>query len=221
MIGEVLVAYFEKEGWSATHIKNGLEGLKEWQDNYYDCLILDLMLPDESGESICETIRKTSDKPILMLTAKSEEDHLLHGFSIGADDYIRKPFSTKEVVARVKALLKRSGKYEKQDHVLFDDGALMINDDAKKVTLNSETLSLTPNEYILLRTLSKHQGRVYSREDLLTVLMGENDYFEGYERNVDTHIKNLRKKLKDDPKTPRYIHTVFGMGYKFEVSSLD
>ncbi|NBJ68194.1 MULTISPECIES: response regulator transcription factor [Clostridia] len=216
IIREVLQAYFEKEGWDILFAENGLEALKQIKDGKPDIIILDLMLPDISGEEVCRLTRKDSDVPIIMLTAKSAEDDVINGIVIGADDYVTKPFSPREVVVRAKGLLRRVSKTKKKDLFSFNHQELMIDHLKKEVTFAGEIVSLTPNEYKLLVTMASYPGRVYSRGDLLVKIQeDETLFFEGYERSIDTHIKNLRKKVEYDSRNPNYILTVFGMGYKF------
>jgi DNA-binding response OmpR family regulator len=210
---EVLEAYFEKEGWSTISASNGIAALKRAKEYEPDIIILDLMLPDISGEEICRLIRKVSDVPIIMLTAKSAEEDLINGMVIGADDYVTKPFSPREVVVRVKALLRRTKKPSNQ--LAFNKRRLIIDALKKEVVLNGQVIALTPIEYKLLVTMASFPGRVYSRTDLLEKVQEDGVFFEGYERSVDTHIKNLRKKMETDSRHPKYILTVFGMGYKF------
>ncbi|GAA0497686.1 response regulator transcription factor [Salinibacillus aidingensis] len=212
---EVLEAYFEKEGWDITLASNGIEALKKVKDTQPDIIILDLMLPDISGEEVCRLTRKESDVPIIMLTAKSAEDDLINGIIIGADDYVTKPFSPREVVIRAKAILRRVKKADKGQQLSFNDKNLMIDLVKKEVESNGEILSLTPIEYKLLVAMASYPGRVYSRLDLLEKIQEDGSYFEGYERSIDTHVKNLRKKIEADSRHPEYIITVFGMGYKF------
>lgn len=215
VILEVLQAYFQKEGWKIMTAVNGIEGLKKAKEQYPDLIILDLMLPDISGEEVCQMIRKESDVPIIMLTAKSEEQDLINGIVIGADDYIRKPFSPREVVVRAKAILRRVKKKEFSNRLSFNEQKMMIDLLKKEVHMNGQVIALTPIEYKLLVTMATYPGRVYSRMDLLEKIQEDGVYFEGYERNIDTHIKNLRKKIEKNSRHPEYILTVFGMGYKF------
>ncbi|WP_018665120.1 response regulator transcription factor [Heyndrickxia acidiproducens] len=215
VILEVLEAYFEKESWEISFATNGIEALKKVKEESPDLIVLDLMLPDISGEEVCRLVRKESDIPIIMLTAKSAEDDLINGIVIGADDYVTKPFSPREVVVRVKALLRRIQKKEKVNQISFNNHKLMIDHVKKEVKLNDDILALTPNEYKLLMTMASYPGRVYSRADLLERIQEDGVYFEGYERSIDTHIKNLRKKIETDSRHPEFIMTVFGMGYKF------
>ncbi|API93257.1 DNA-binding response regulator [Virgibacillus pantothenticus] len=216
IIREVLQAYFEKEGWDILFAENGLEALKQIKEGKPDIIILDLMLPDISGEEVCRLTRKDSDVPIIMLTAKSAEDDIINGIVIGADDYVTKPFSPREVVVRAKGLLRRVSATKRKDQLSFNNQQLMIDHIKKEVIFDGEIVALTPNEYKLLITMASYPGRVYSRGDLLVKIQEDEAlFFEGYERSIDTHIKNLRKKVEYDSRNPNYILTVFGMGYKF------
>lgn len=215
MILEVLEAYFEKEGWETILASNGIEALKKIKENNPNIIILDLMLPDISGEEVCRLTRKESDVPIIMLTAKSTEDDLINGIVIGADDYVTKPFSPREVVIRAKAILRRLRRVNSGNHLSFNQGKLTVDLLKKEMTLNNQIIPLTPIEYKLLIAMASYPGRVYSRLDLLEKIQDDGIYFEGYERSVDTHIKNLRKKIETDSRHPEFILTVFGMGYKF------
>lgn len=215
VILDVLKAYFEKEGWDIISASNGIDAIKREKEHKPDLIILDLMLPDISGEEVCRLIRKDSDVPIIMLTAKSAEDDLINGIVIGADDYVTKPFSSREVVVRVKALLRRTKQMGNDHQVSFNNQKLKIDHVKKEVKLNENILSLTPNEYKLLIAMASYPGRVYSRGDLLEKVQEDGVYFEGYERSIDTHIKNLRKKIETNSRHPEFIITVFGMGYKF------
>ena len=215
MILEVLQAYFEKESWSCVTASNGIEALKKAKEHRLDMIILDLMLPDISGEEVCRLIRKDSDVPILMLTAKSSEEDLINGMVIGADDYVKKPFSPREVVIRVKAILRRMRKTGTSSQLKFNHGKLIIDSLKKEVELNGQVILLTPIEYKLLLTMANSPGRVYSRAELLEKVQEDGAYFEGYERSIDTHIKNLRKKIESDSRHPEFVLTAFGMGYKF------
>ncbi len=212
---EVLEAYLEREGYEIHSADNGIDALKKVKTIDPDLIILDLMLPDISGEEVCRLVRKESDVPILMLTAKSAEEDRINGIVIGADDYLTKPFSPREVVVRVQAILRRVKKAEKVQRLEFNSGKLAIDLFKKEVTVNGQSITLTPIEYKLLTNMASNPGRVYSRVDLLEKIQDEGIYYEGYERSVDTHIKNLRKKIEIDSRQPEFIITVFGMGYKF------
>lgn len=215
MILEVLEAYFQKEGWEITSASNGIEALHKINETELDIIVLDLMLPDISGEEICRLTRKDSDVPIIMLTAKSAEEDVINGIVIGADDYVTKPFSPREVVVRAKALLRRVKKIKTTNQLHFNQSQLVIDQMKKEVKLSGVPLTLTPNEYKILLAMASYPGRVYSRADLLEKIQEDGVFFEGYERSIDTHIKNLRKKIEADSRHPAYIITMFGMGYKF------
>jgi DNA-binding response OmpR family regulator len=212
---EVLEAYLVREGYEIHCADNGIDALKKVKTLNPDLIILDLMLPDISGEEVCRLVRKDSDVPILMLTAKSAEDDRINGIVMGADDYLTKPFSPREVVVRVQAILRRVKKTEKVERLEFNSRKLVIDLIKKEVTANGDNITLTPIEYKLLTNMAVNPGRVYSRMDLLEKIQDEGMYYEGYERSVDTHIKNLRKKIEQDSRQPDFIVTVFGMGYKF------
>ena len=212
---EVLEAYLVREGYEIHSADNGIDALKKVKTLNPDLIILDLMLPDISGEEVCRLVRKESDVPILMLTAKSAEDDRINGIVMGADDYLTKPFSPREVVVRVQAILRRVKKTEKVERLEFNHKKLVIDLIKKEVTVNGDYITLTPIEYKLLTNMAVNPGRVYSRMDLLEKIQDEGMYYEGYERSVDTHIKNLRKKIELDSRQPDFIVTVFGMGYKF------
>ncbi len=212
---EVLEAYLEREGYEIHCADNGIDALKKAKTINPDLIILDLMLPDISGEEVCRLVRKESDVPILMLTAKSAEDDRINGIVMGADDYLTKPFSPREVVVRVQAIFRRVKKTEKVERIEFNNKQLAIDLSKKEVTVKGQDVILTPIEYKLLTNMALNPGRVYSRMDLLEKIQDEGMYYEGYERSVDTHIKNLRKKIELDSRQPTFILTVFGMGYKF------
>jgi DNA-binding response OmpR family regulator len=213
LIIDVLLAYLEREGYEVYSATNGADALKKIREIKPDFLILDLMLPDISGEEICRQVRQNSDVPILMLTAKTAEDDRIQGIVIGADDYVTKPFSPREVVVRVQAILRRVGKLNQQNKMSFNSGELVLDLPSYEVIVRGESVDLTPIEFKLLAGMAKHPGRVYSRMDLLEKV--QTDVYEGYERSIDVHIKNLRKKIEMDTKNPVYILTVFGIGYKF------
>jgi len=184
-----------------------------------DLVVLDLMLPKVSGEQVCKAIRDSSDVPIIMLTAKGELEDRVAGLELGADDYLVKPFSPRELVARVRALLRRAhvGAEPQRDRLAYGD--LEIDVAGHKAFLKGEELDLTASEFKLLTTLSRYPGRVYSRMELVEKVLGYD--FEGYERTIDSHVKNLRAKLDDDPRDPTFIYTVHGVGYRFEAPKTD
>lgn len=209
---EVIKLYLENEGYDVIWATDGSDALYKYKKYSVDLIILDLMLPDISGEQICKSIREISDVPIIMLTAKTDEDSVLNGYSLGSDDYIIKPFRPKELVAKVNVLLKRIVNVEKTG--MCFDGNLVIDTKGSKVIKNNKEVNLTPSEYRILIMLAKNPQRVFSREELLDHLIGENIYV--YDRIIDTHIKNLRAKIEDDSKNPKYIKTIRSIGYKFD-----
>ncbi len=210
---EVLEAYLKKAGYGVITAINGSEAIYKYKQYNPRLIILDLMLPDISGEKICEIIRKESEVPIIMLTAKVEEESILKCFSLGTDDYITKPFSPKQVVARVNAVLKRALNY-KQDNVLsFNKGDLVINLDTYEVRQGNNLVELTPSEFKILLALCESPKKVFSRGELLDRALGDDS--DVYDRIIDSHIKNLRSKIEKNSKNPKYILTVHGIGYKF------
>ena len=213
-VQEVVRGYLEKDGYLVYVAGNGRDGLALAERAKPGLIVLDLMLPDVSGEEICREIRSRSDVPILMLTAKASEDERVGGLALGADDYLTKPFSPRELVARVRAVLRRTQGAEMPlvEVLSLDEGALEIDTVQHEVRRDGELVELTPNEYRLLVTLARYPGRVYSRFELINHVQGYD--FEGYERTIDAHVKNLRKKIEPDPKHPRYVETVFGVGYR-------
>lgn len=214
-ITEVVRSYLQHNGYLVHTVSNGSQALEAFEKTQPDLLILDLMLPDLSGEELCRTIRKKSDIPIIMLTAKVEEENIVSGLLMGADDYITKPFSPRQLVARVAALLRRASKdtVPLSSILEFNGGDLRIDTVLREVKKRGSIVNLTPNEYKILLSLGKRPKRVFTREELVALAFGQD--YEGYDRSVDTHIKNLRQKIEDDSKVPSYIMTVYGVGYKF------
>lgn len=214
-IAEIIKAYLEKDGYTVTVTASGAEALTLADSSRYDLIVLDLMLPDLSGEDVCSALRQHSDVPIIMVTARTAEDEKIYGLNIGADDYLAKPFSPRELAARVKSILRRvhSDTEFLAETISFDNERLVIDVSRFEVRLDGEPVALTPHEFNLLLTLARHPGRVYSRHELISKVQGYD--YEGYERTIDAHVKNLRQKIEAEPKKPRYIQTVFGVGYKF------
>ncbi|MHB9927620.1 response regulator transcription factor [Clostridium botulinum] len=210
---EVIKLYLENEGYTVIQATSGIEALKKQSEFNPDLLILDLMLPDISGENVCERIRKESEVPIIMLTAKSSEDSILNGYSIGSDDYITKPFSPKQLVAKVNAVLKRV-KGDQCENLIFNN-ELIIDIVNKKVEYNNKEIILTASEYKILSILARNPNKIFSREELMDHISRDNICI--YDRIIDTHIKNIRAKLDQDSKNPTYIKTIRGMGYRFNV----
>jgi DNA-binding response OmpR family regulator len=212
-VSEVLKAYLEKEGYSVYSATEGLKGIEIFKSNNFKLVILDLMLPDISGEEVCEIIRKTSDVYIFMVTAKGELSEKIEGLNIGADEYLVKPFSPRELIARVNALFRRIHFDGENLSYCYDDGNLIIDYEKRGVMLKGEEVSFTPNEFSILYALVINKGKVLSREQLIDKIGGVD--FEGYDRTIDVHIKNIRKKIEYDTKSPKYIITVMKVGYKF------
>ena len=204
--------YLVDNGFKVLTSGDGVQALAIARQEKPDLIVLDLMLPGMDGLDVCRTIRRESDVPIIMLTARAEEADQLIGLELGADDYITKPFSPRALVARVRALLRRSRGDLLQEETLRS-GSLELNLRRMEVKLSGEIIHLTRSEYTLLETLVKHEGQPLSREQLLEHLHGV--AFGGVDRSVDSHIKNLRKKIEPDPTEPIYIQTVYGFGYKF------
>jgi len=209
-----IVAFLEAEGFAAVQAKDGQEALNLFHESRPDLVILDLMLPKVDGLEVCKQIRRDSDVPIIMVTARDEEIDKLLGLELGADDYITKPFSLRELKARIKAVLRRtkSGGMKDEEEILTL-GYLEINLDRREVKKDGTVIDLTPSEYAILTTLCQNIGRPYSRLQLLNATLGES--YAGYERAIDTHVSNLRKKIEPNPQKPVYILTVYGLGYKF------
>lgn len=209
---DVIKAYLEKDGYKVFTAKNGFKAIEIFNNNDIDFAILDLMLPDLPGEEVCKRIRLTSQVPILMLTAKVEESDRIYGLDIGADDYLSKPFSPNELVARVRAIFRRIGDCEIKSSILtFNDGDLTIDLGKLVVLKNSQAVDLTATEFKLLFILAQNPGRIFSRDELVTKILGYD--YGGYDRTIDTHIKNIRHKIDDN--NFKYISTVYGLGYKF------
>lgn len=208
-----IVAYLAEQNYDLYEAADGGLALKIFEEVRPDLVILDLMLPVLDGLEVCKKIREKNTTPVIMVTARNEEIDKLLGLGLGADDYITKPFSLRELNARVKAVFRRSRHQaeEIEDKRVF--GPLLINLDRREVRLNDDPIDLTPSEYAILVTLSEHVGRPYSRLQLLTATLGEG--YAGYERAIDTHVSNLRKKIEPNPQKPMFVQTVYGLGYKF------
>ncbi len=210
-ISEIVRAYLEKEGYRVRLAETGEQAMNLLKEAV-DLVILDLMLPDIQGEELCSMIREGSEVPVIILTAKSGEEDRIKGLGIGADDYVVKPFSPRELVARVKAQLRRSGRTKKK-LLSYNGGALKIDVSNHEVFKDGSLVILTPTEFKILLSLAEQPGWVFSREQLVTIAQGFD--FEGYDRTIDAHVKNLRRKIEKDSREPEYIRTVYGVGYKF------
>jgi len=214
-IVEVVKSYLENSGYLVCEAYYGREALDKFEKENPDLIVLDLMLPDMTGEEICKTLRKKSRVPIIMLTAKVEEEDILRGLNIGADDYVTKPFSPRQLVARVEAVLRRASNtlIPLSSIISFNNDELVIDTLKYEVKRHGEIINLTPNEYKLLLTMVKYPDKTFTREELISIGLGED--FNGYDRTIDTHIKNIRQKVEPDPKNPKYILTIHGVGYRF------
>lgn len=213
-IVEVIKSYLQKENFQVYTAYNGRQALELYNDIRPELVILDLMLPDICGEDLCRQIRSTADTAIIMLTAKVEEVDILNGLSIGADDYVMKPFSPKQLIARINAVLRRTlGKAETESLLIFNNGELVINQENRAIKKSGKSVNLTPAEYEILLSLAKHPKKIFTRDELITFALGED--YEGYDRTIDTHIKNLRQKLESNSRDTHYILTVYGVGYRF------
>jgi DNA-binding response OmpR family regulator len=211
-IRDLVRSYLELEGYSVLVADSGERALESVSRSDPDLVVLDLGLPDLSGEEVARTLRTASNVPIIMLTAKAAEDDRVAGLRLGADDYLAKPFSPRELVARVEAVLRQANG-SRGHRLSFDGGRLAIARDAREVTLDGTVLDLTRSEFDLLHALASRAGRVFSRFELINRVQGYD--YDGYERTIDQHVKNLRRKLGEDPKHPRYVLTAIGIGYKF------
>jgi DNA-binding response OmpR family regulator len=214
---ELLRSYFEREGMAVLSTASGSEAIDLARRGQPDLVILDLGLPDVPGEDVATDLRSFMDVPILMLTAKAAESDRIRGLELGADDYMTKPFSPRELVLRAQAILRRGRDTAAHaDRFSFGDGVLVIDETRREVLLNRSVVELTPTEWSLLTALANNPGRVYSRFELINRTRGYE--FEGYERTVDSHVKNLRRKIEADPGSPRIVETVLGAGYRLGLS---
>lgn len=208
---EVVEGYLTREGYNVITASNGYDALKLIASEKISLIVLDLMLPDVSGEEICRKVRKTSDVPIIMMTAKVGEDDIISGLNMGADDYVTKPFSPRQLVARVTSAIRRSkpggvnAKITKNDLTLDLENRILFK--------NDEPITLTKSEWDILALFMKRTQKIFTRDEIISIIFM--DEFESFDRAIDSHIKNLRKKIEDDPKKPKYIQTVYGVGYRF------
>ena len=212
---ETIVAYLEDVGYrceQAGTVELGSEKVNLYE---YDCMLVDIGLPDGSGEELCQSFKELGDFPIIMLTAKSSEDERIAGFALGADDYMVKPASPRELVCRLKAVLKRyDHNSSSPDNIAsFNNGTLVLNSLRHQISLDGTPISVTPTEFKLLLTMASSPGRTFTRDELVSRALGYQ--FEGYDRSIDAHIKNLRQKIEKDPRAPEYLKTVYGIGYLF------
>jgi len=211
-IAESLIAYLNKEGFEVSYVKNGLDAVHDFKSKKFDLVILDWMMPGMSGPEIIKEIRKSSEVPILMISARSDESDVVIGLDFGADEYITKPFGPRELIARVKAMFRRIDNLNnKNSYVVIRN--LKISFTQREIIKNNQEVSLTPIEFNILECLVEQEGKVISRDYLMEHAL---DYTNAWkDRTLDTHIKNLRKKLEDNHESPQLIKTVRGVGFKF------
>jgi DNA-binding response OmpR family regulator len=205
-------SYLKQQGFRVVTASNGREALLVAGQEQPDLIILDIMMPEMDGYEFIETYRRNHITPIILLTARVEEQDQVMGLDLGADDYVTKPFRPRELMARVKAVLRRAGQIGPTARLLKASG-IALDRDARSVKVGSRYVDLTPSEFDLLAALMTAPGRVFSRLDLLDIIQGIR--YEGYQRTIDLHVKNLRAKLEPDPRSPHYIETVYGAGYRF------
>ena len=211
-IVESVTAYLKQEGFDTFHAFDGRTALEQFRAGEPALVILDLMLPGLNGMEVARSIRAGSATPIIMLTARVSEEEKLRGLDIGADDYVTKPFSVRELAARVKAVLRRAGR-EGEKRLKLEGGGISLDLETRDATRDGALLRLTPTEFSLLQTLMENQGHVLTRLQLIEKALGYT--YDGYGRTIDAHIKNLRHKIEPDARNPRHLLTVFGIGYKF------
>ena len=212
-IRDLVRSYLEREGYQVFDTGSGDDAVRIVQRIHPDLIVLDLGLPDLPGEEVIRTVRRASDVPVVMLTARASEGDRIAGLQLGADDYVTKPFSPRELVARVEAVLRRSRGLRPDRATTYAQGRLEVDSDSREVSLDASAVELTRTEFDLLVALASRPGRAWSRFELVSRIQG--DDYDGYERTVDAHVKNLRRKLGDDPRNPVFVLTVPGIGYKF------
>jgi DNA-binding response OmpR family regulator len=212
-IVDLLRLYLERDGYRVIAAYDGLEALTLARQGQPDLILLDLMLPGMDGLDVCRTLQAESQVPIIMLTARTTDEDKLVGLDVGADDYVTKPFNPREVAVRVRTVLRRAGKDGNEGPVVIRRADLVIDRRCHEVRVRGDVIDLTPTEFKLLRVLAEEPGRVFARSELLDRVFGTD--FDGFERTVDVHIKNLRKKIEPNPRQPTYVQTVYGVGYRF------
>lgn len=209
--------YLEVEGFQVDQAFDGQEAITMINTTDYSLIILDLMLPKVSGEKVMEVIRSRTETPVIMVTAKVGESEILEGLKLGADDYITKPFSLKILVQKVKTILRRVEKLglPKSEKIYFDNGRVSISFEDNTFIKDGESINLTSNEFQIIKTLFSNPNKIFTRDEIIELSFGYD--YEAFDRAIDTHIKNIRHKIEDNPKKPRYIKTIYGVGYKLGV----
>ena len=204
--------YLEKNGFNTEIAIDGSEAIDKFYKNNFDLIILDLMIPKLNGEKVLELVRENSNIPVILVTAKVNENDIINGFQSGADDYVKKPFSGMELVERIKALLRRTKINHDNNIITTTDGKLKIDIENNRVLKNDVEISLTKNELMIILTLYKNPTKTFTRNEIIEISFGYE--YDAFDRAVDTHIKNIRAKIEDNPKNPLYIKTIYGLGYK-------
>ena len=209
--------YLEVEGFQVDQAFDGQEAITMINTTDYSLIILDLMLPKVSGQKVMEVIRSRTETPVIMVTAKVDESEILEGLKLGADDYITKPFSLKILVQKVKTILRRVEKLglPKSEKIYFDNGRVSISFEDNTFIKDGESINLTSNEFQIIKTLFSNPNKIFTRDEIIELSFGYD--YEAFDRAIDTHIKNIRHKIEDNPKKPRYIKTIYGVGYKLGV----
>lgn len=205
-------AYLEKAGFQVEKAMDGNEALEQYTAFAPDLVVLDLMLPKKSGEEVLQAIKEQKDTPVIIVSAKSEEDDRVENLRNGADDYMVKPFSARELVERVRAILRRTPSREDEKMLQTADGRLRIDIESMRTFVEGKEVHLTKNEFLIVQTLFTHPNKIYTRDEIIEVTFGMD--YEAFDRAIDTHIKNIRQKIEADPKNPVYIRTVYGVGYR-------
>ncbi len=205
-------AYLEKAGFRVEKAMDGNEALEQYTAFAPDLVVLDLMLPKKSGEEVLQSIKEQKDTPVIIVSAKSEEDDRVENLRNGADDYMVKPFSARELVERVRAILRRTPSREDEKMLQTADGRLRIDIESMRTFVEGKEVHLTKNEFLIVQTLFTHPNKIYTRDEIIEVTFGMD--YEAFDRAIDTHIKNIRQKIEADPKNPVYIRTVYGVGYR-------
>ncbi|EEB35448.1 response regulator receiver domain protein [Anaerococcus hydrogenalis DSM 7454] len=213
-ISKIMKSYLEKEDYKVFQAFDGKEGLEIFESEDIDLVLLDLMIPKISGEDLIKEIRNKSNVPVIMVTAKVSEDDIVNGLKLGADDYVTKPFSPKELMQRIKTVLRRIEKYNipRADIIKTTDGRLEMDLEYNRFFKDGEEIFLTKNEFQIIKTLFSNPNKIFTREEIIEITFGFD--YDAYDRAIDTHIKNIRQKIEDNPKKPSYIKTIYGMGYK-------
>ena len=213
-ISKIIKSYLEKEGYNVFQAFDGKEGLEFFENEQIDLILLDFMIPKISGEDLIKEIRNKSNVPVIMVTAKVSEENIINGLKLGADDYVTKPFSPKELMQRIKTVLRRIEKYNipRADIIKTIDGRLEMDLEYNRFFKDGEEIFLTKNEFQIIKTLFSNPNKIFTREEIIEITFGFD--YDAYDRAIDTHIKNIRQKIEDNPKKPDYIKTIYGMGYK-------